>query len=276
VNRRITSVVLPTAACGLLLGLLCSAGRQTHYHYHQPPTGEPPPTPAERVPPGPPVTETTAPPAPVEVSLPYRSLWRGWSKTPLPTEPLPGASATVALVQPSVVTVKQGKSTGSGVVVDVRGYILTNWHCVSDFGDVTLVIAGKYHTATIVAIDRNTDLALLRTPARGLVPLALTDAIPPVGADVLLIGCPYGYSGSVSRGIVSATGRTIELPSGVTLSGMIQTDAAVNPGSSGGPLVNAAGQWVGVATAMRGGANGIAFVTPAATVKRFLGNNLPR
>src|SRR5206468_5064814 len=113
-------------------------------------------------------------------------------------------------------------------------------------GDVTLVVAGKHHPAAIVAIDRHTDLALLRTPARGLVPLVPADTVPPVGADVLLIGSPYGYTGSVSRGIVSATGRTIELPNGVTLSGMIQTDAAVNPGSSGGPLVNGAGQWVGV------------------------------
>src|SRR5204862_1105246 len=104
---------------------------------------------------------TTEPPPAVVVQA-HRSLWRGWPQAPLPADPRPGASATVAAVQPSVVTVKQGKSTGSGVVVDARGYVLTNWHCVSDFGEVTLVVAGKYHPATIVAIDRHTDLALLR------------------------------------------------------------------------------------------------------------------
>ena len=176
---------------------------------------------------------------------------------------------------------------GSGVILDARGYVVTNYHVVDlegarisvDFGD------GRRGTAQLVATDPGRDLALLRLDPRGapypVAPLA-GGAQPGVGAWVLAFGSPLSgdLAGLVSVGIVSANYRSA---AAVNLAGIapeatfLQTDAAVNPGNSGGPLVDLSGEVVGINTGILsgdGGSQGIAFAVPAADVRRFVAAHL--
>jgi serine protease Do len=187
-------------------------------------------------------------------------------------------------IKPSIVAIKvpgsnasQKRTVGTGVVVDERGYILTNRHVVADAKTVIVRLSDDSELpAQIVVADKNTDLAVLKVNAKlKLTPLPLgrTDDLE-VGEDVIAVGHPYGYSFTVTRGIVSALGRRLELPTGGVLSGLIQTDAAINPGNSGGPLLNINGDFIGINTALRDGANGIAFAIDAATIKKLLNERL--
>jgi serine protease Do len=190
-------------------------------------------------------------------------------------------NATVMAVRkakPSVVAIKvQTSSTkgpnGSGVIIDERGYIITNRHVVGSASEVQVRFADDTELpGTILVTDGNTDLAVVKVDAKKALPalaLARTDDVE-VGEDVIAIGHPYGYSFTVSKGIVSALGRKIELPTGAVLQGLIQTDASINPGNSGGPLLNINGEFIGVNTALRDGAQGIAFAINADTVRRVL------
>lgn len=176
---------------------------------------------------------------------------------------------------PSVVEVYASSSissaSGCGVVVSSDGYIVTNTHVVgSGDGLVVRLIDGSVHDATLVGSDPITDIAVVKVDSDGLVPLPLSSAKGlVVGQKVIAIGSPYGYSWSQSVGTVSALDRTVTSSSGITLSGLIQTDASINPGNSGGPLLNARGEMVGLVSAIystSGGAQGLGFAIPVDTV----------
>lgn len=174
---------------------------------------------------------------------------------------LPGDRLDVAgvvdLVGQSVVTVTSanGGAVGTGVVLSADGEIVTNAHVVNGFADLAVLLSGETEprAAAVVGLDANNDLAVIRLDdASGVVPagLARPDDVQ-VGDDVVAIGYALQLDGapSVTRGIVSALGRSLETPDGV-LDGLIQTDAAISSGNSGGPLVNARGEVVGINTAV--------------------------
>jgi S1-C subfamily serine protease len=158
-------------------------------------------------------------------------------------------------------TPSQGVGTGS--VIDDQGHILTNNHVIEGARQITVALNdGRTFTASVVGADSFTDLAVLKVDAPNLAPARLGDSDKlEVGEDVVAIGYALDLDGgpTVTRGVVSAVGRSIEKSASVTLDGLIQTDAAINPGNSGGPLVNSRGEIVGVNTAVSGEAQGIGF-----------------
>jgi serine protease Do len=184
-----------------------------------------------------------------------------------------------------IVTVKVEKGgdwgrrevVGTGVVVDGRGFIVTNRHVIAGAERITVHTAdGDDFPAKLFTEDTLHDLAVLSlTGARRLpeLPFAPSDDVM-VGETVIAIGHPYGYTNTVSTGIVSAVGREVTMPSGETLTNLIQTDASINPGNSGGPLFNINGELIGINVALREGARGIAFALPADTVQRALAKHL--
>jgi S1-C subfamily serine protease len=150
--------------------------------------------------------------------------------------------------------------SGSGFALAGDGLVLTNQHVVKDARRLRVLTLGGAETdATIVGADADTDTALLRArisvPA---LPLGRSSTLRP-GQLVVAIGNPLGFDYSVTAGIVSALGRTLTTPGGRPIEGVIQTDAALNPGNSGGPLLDARGQVVGMNTAIIAGAQGLAF-----------------
>jgi 2-alkenal reductase len=157
------------------------------------------------------------------------------------------------------------KGVGSGVIFDSNGWILTNHHVVEggEKFDVELK-DGRTLSGTVYGIDTLTDLAIVKVDATGLPTAAIgeSDALK-VGQLVVAIGSPLGtYSNSVTSGIVSAKGRSIITDDNNSLNNLIQTDAAINPGNSGGPLLDAAGNIVGINTAIATNSNGIGFAIP--------------
>ncbi|GAA0608544.1 trypsin-like serine protease [Kribbella sandramycini] len=182
-------------------------------------------------------------------------------------------SAAAASVLPGVVSVRAGRATGSGFAIDQDGHVVTNAHVVEGASDVSLVLPnGRRVDAEVLGVDANNDLAVLRvapSQAEGLRALTLgRSAQLRVGDPVLAVGSPLGLEGTVTAGIVSAVDRQARFGDNNTRQTAIQTDAAINPGNSGGPLVNAAGQVVGVNTAIatlgasRSGNIGIGFAIP--------------
>ena len=163
-------------------------------------------------------------------------------------------------------------SLGSGFIIREDGYVVTNNHVVDGATEIAVKLSdGREFPAKIVGRDEKTDLALLRIDAKGLpvLPFGDSDKLQ-VGEPVMAIGNPFGLEGTVTTGIVSAKGRVIgEGP----YDNFIQTDAAINPGNSGGPLVNTAGQVVGIDTAIfsqSGGSVGIGFAIPINMAKTVL------
>jgi len=248
-----------------------------------------------------------APPADLR-SANYRpSAWTGpeasqvITPTPLPVEIVTQADAENAIltnvylrVNPSVVNIEIVSgvhravnivdSSGSGFVLDGEGHIVTNAHVVRDAEEILVTFSDGYViNAELIAVDDYSDLAVIRVdPERApLVPVELGDSNTlQVGQRVIAIGNPFGLAGSMTVGIISALGRS--LPSAQLLDSsyerysnpsIIQIDAAVNPGNSGGPLLDSFGRVVGVNTAIRtenGGFQGIAFAVPVNTVKRIV------
>jgi serine protease Do len=169
-----------------------------------------------------------------------------------------------------------GEGLGSAFVFDSNGLILTNNHVIENATEISVTFEGKRRmSATVVGSDAKTDVAVLRVDAKDLpfLPLGNSDATR-VGDWVVAIGNPFGLSHTVSAGIVSAKGRTqrdvqgLGDPSGYF--NFIQTDASINPGNSGGPLLDLAGQVVGINTAIRARANSIGFAVPINMVKELL------
>jgi serine protease Do len=154
---------------------------------------------------------------------------------------------------------------GSGVIYDGSGWIVTNRHVVAGTDRLTVELKdGREFQGRVYGIDTLTDLAIVKIDATGLPVAAIgeSDGLK-VGQLVIAIGSPLGtYSFSVTSGIVSGKGRTIQVDGGQRLSNLIQTDAAINPGNSGGPLVDAAGTIVGINTAIARDSNGIGFAIP--------------
>jgi S1-C subfamily serine protease len=175
---------------------------------------------------------------------------------------------------------RQGTATGSGFVVDRDGTILTNAHVVEGSSDVSVRFGerGEAIDAEVKGRDLSTDLAVLKIDpddVEGLNPLPLGDSSKvQVGNPVVAIGNPFGFTRTVTTGIVSALQRQITAPNGFTIPNVIQTDASINPGNSGGPLLDANGRVIGInsqiATGGSRGSVGIAFAVPVNTAKSLL------
>ena len=168
---------------------------------------------------------------------------------------------------------------GSGFIIDKQGHILTNNHVVEGAQSVEVALANKKHyKAKVLGTDKAHDLALLQiSDAPDLQPAVLADSAKlMVGQRVYAIGNPFGFQGTMTRGIISAL-RSVQLPSGMKIDNAIQTDAAVNPGNSGGPLLNSHGEVIGITTMIAGNPNGgiaqsagIGFAIPISTAKAVL------
>jgi S1-C subfamily serine protease len=175
---------------------------------------------------------------------------------------------------------QQGTATGSGFVVDKEGTILTNAHVVEGAESVTVSFeeGGEEIDAEVKGVDPSTDLAALKvdpSDVEALDPIPLGDSSEAeVGDPVVAIGNPFGYSRTVTTGIVSALQREIEAPNGFQIPNVIQTDAPINPGNSGGPLLDGQGRVIGInsqiATGGGQGSVGIGFAVPVNTAKQLL------
>jgi putative serine protease PepD len=172
------------------------------------------------------------------------------------------------------VSLPEGQAQGSGWVYDSKGDVVTNDHVVDGASSITVTFAdGSKHSATVVGTDPSTDLAVVKVdaPASELHPLALGDSSSlAVGDGVLAIGSPFGLDETLTSGIVSALDRTISSQSQFSISGAIQTDAAINHGNSGGPLLDLHGDVIGVNSQIEsesGGNDGVGFAIPSNTVR---------
>jgi serine protease Do len=191
----------------------------------------------------------------------------------------------VAKTRGGIVTVKvekkgawsQKHTTGTGVIVEERGYIVTNHHVIAGAERILVRLFDDTELVARVSIeDEQADLAVLRVqPAKPLQALPLgpgSDLM--VGETVIAVGHPFGYTNTVSAGIISYVGRDVAMRGGVVMSNLIQVNASINPGNSGGPLLNINGELIGINVALREDAQGIAFAINADTVQQLLTRHL--
>jgi serine protease Do len=160
---------------------------------------------------------------------------------------------------------KRVNGMGTGVVIDARGYVVTNFHVVEGVRRIEVTLSsGRTTAATLVSHDPRTDLAVIKLAVDGPLPVVTigTSSDLMIGEDVLALGNAYGYEHTVTRGIISALHRSVEVSRTQRYDDLIQTDASINPGNSGGPLLNADGQVIGINVAVRAGAQGIGFAIP--------------
>jgi serine protease Do len=172
---------------------------------------------------------------------------------------------------------QQVRVLGSGFVVHEDGYIVTNAHVVADVSQVKVVFSdGREFQAQVVSADTSKDLAVLSLKNVSSLPfieLGRSNDLM-VGETVVAIGNPFGYSNTVTSGVVSAVGRDLQVAEGYWLRGLIQTDASINPGNSGGPLLNINGELIGINTAIRSDAQNIGFAIPVDTLVENLSQML--
>jgi len=170
------------------------------------------------------------------------------------------------------------EGTGSGSIVDPRGYILTNYHVVQGASQLEVQVENDKYAATIAGIDRDDDLAVIKIEPKGkrltVVNLGTSQGLQ-VGQKVLAIGNPFGLQRTLTTGIISGLERPLrDAAVRRTINGAIQTDAAINPGNSGGPLLNAKGEMIGINTAIQGNAGGgsigIGFAVPVDIAKKIV------
>jgi S1-C subfamily serine protease len=205
---------------------------------------------------------------------------------PLPPDETPlfdaysrAVTAAVERAGPAVVHVAvrrgRGGGHGSGVVVSPDGLVLTNAHVVAGAGSIGLTAPdGRRMAARPIGADADTDLALLRAENAADLPVATLgdSAALRVGQLAIAIGNPLGFSSTVTAGVVSALGRSLPGAGGRPVEDLVQTDAALNPGNSGGALVDAAGRVIGITTAIVAGAQGLCFAIAANTAALVLGH----
>jgi S1-C subfamily serine protease len=205
-------------------------------------------------------------------------------RSPAPVQEYLSTVEVVKILTPSVVQVVTESSVmgavnqpvpsqgvGTGVILDEQGHILTNNHVVAGAQSIVVTLNnGESFAAQVVGTDANTDTAVIRIDAGGLQPATLgrSSALQP-GEEVIAIGHALGLPGgpTVSKGVVSALGRSIDVDARTTMVDLIQTDASINPGNSGGPLANSKGEVIGVNTAVIRGSQGIGFAINIDDVK---------
>jgi S1-C subfamily serine protease len=182
----------------------------------------------------------------------------------------------VQIVVSGVTRSPSGSGSGSGVVVERSGRVLTNNHVVEGARAISVRFAdGSVREARVLGADRGNDLALLQVelpPGAAVAPLGDSDKAA-VGETAIAIGSPFGLEGTVTQGIVSAVQRTWAPGSGRVRRGLIQTDAPINPGNSGGPLLNAAGEVIGINTMIESpvrGSVGVGFAVPINIARRVM------
>ncbi len=240
---------------------------------------------APETPPTPPATSTTNP----YVEPPPRTSPRAWNPRQTPVVEV------VRRVREAVVNIHSERTVratgveemfsntsshsrvngmGTGILIDSRGYIVTNQHVVEDVALIRVRLSdGTTTSARVLARDPESDLALLKIDVDHplpTIPLGSTRDLM-VGETVIAIGNAYGYEHTVTVGVVSATSRDVSLNKEVSYKALIQTDASINPGNSGGPLLNVFGELIGVNVAIRAGAQGIGFAIPVDTMIRVAG-----
>ena len=186
-------------------------------------------------------------------------------------------TGAVDVVAPAVVKIEgveggrkpRRSGGGSGFVFTPDGLILTNAHVVAHADAISATLPdGRTCPASLIGADDDTDLAVLKISATDLHPVSLGDSRRlRVGQIVVAIGNPFGFQHTVTAGVVSATGRSLRSRTGRLMSGLVQTDAALNPGNSGGPLVNTRGEVVGINTAVIVPAQGISFAVSTETAR---------
>jgi S1-C subfamily serine protease len=183
----------------------------------------------------------------------------------------------VEVAGPAVVRVELKEGAGSGVIFTPDGFALTNNHVVERGGPLSVTLPdGRTMSATLIGRDADTDLAVIRVGGSSLPWARFGDSRRlRVGQVVVAIGNPYGFHHSVTTGVVSALGRSLRSRSMRLIEDVIQTDAALNPGNSGGPLVTTAGDVVGINTAILAGAQGLCF-SIASNTARFVASRLVR
>jgi Do/DeqQ family serine protease len=167
------------------------------------------------------------------------------------------------------------QSLGSGVIFDREGHVLTNEHVIARASRVRVAIGdGREFEAEVVGADPHNDLAVLRILMDQKETLPFTrpgsSADLMVGEPVIAIGNPFGFSSSVTTGVISAVNRSVNTQGGPPFHGLLQTDASINPGNSGGPLLNAEGRLIGINVAIYGGAQGIGFAIPIDMARRVI------